>query len=338
MENGPSIDRFSKIERGVSYGWDGSNSSMTINAIYNWFPATAPVNIAFVQDETFAGSQFPQTKRDHAFVSESGPTYAAGPQANGKRISEFELDASGALINGPTSLIDYVGTGRSSVVALAAGPDGLYFSTLYEDSGSAGPTASGARIYRVRYVNPIVGDYDIDGDVDQDDRAVWADSFGSNLLLAADGNGNGVVDAADYTVWRDAFEAAQNAASAATIVAEPVVEEADEPVVVAYASAEVPADTAPVSEAPEESEPMRIAFASLAAPSLSAAPAPSESTSPSGSGELVEAELLLLVDLGPSATVEEAADTLALAAEENAEGEADDDLQAAFERLDLAVI
>ena len=208
VENGPSVDRFSKVEEGVSYGWNGSNASMMINAIYNWSPATAPVNIAFIQPGTFDGSQFPASMQDHAFVSESGPTYAAGPQGNGKRVTEFTLDANGDLVSGPTTLAEYVGTGRSSVVALAAGPDGLYFSSLYEDSGSAGPTSSGAKIYRIRYVNPIAGDYDIDGDVDLDDRTIWVNNFGSNLLLAADGNGNGVVDAGDYTVWRDAYEAA----------------------------------------------------------------------------------------------------------------------------------
>ena len=205
VENGPSVDRFAKVGRGDNLGWDGSNASMQIGALYNWSPATAPVNIAFVQPETFAGSQFPASMQDHAFVSESGPTYASGSQSNGKRITEFTLDANGDVVNGPDTLVEYVGTGRSSVVALAAGPDGLYFSSLYEDSGDSGPTASGARIYRVRYVNPLQGDYDIDGDVDQDDYTVWRESFGSDLLLAADGNDNSVVDSADYTVWRDAF-------------------------------------------------------------------------------------------------------------------------------------
>ncbi len=215
VENGPSVDRFSRAERGVSYGWNGSNQSMTVNAIYNWSPATAPVNLAFVQPETFAGSQFPASMQDHAFVTESGPTYAAGSQANGKRITEFVLNATGGLVTGPDALIEYVGVGRSTVAALAAGPDGLYFSSLYEDTGDSGPTATGARIYRVRYINPISGDYDIDGDVDQDDYDTWAGSYGSNLLLAADGNRNGRVDAGDYTVWRDAYDAAQAATIAA---------------------------------------------------------------------------------------------------------------------------
>lgn len=48
-----------------------------------------------------------------------------------------------------------------------------------------------------------VGDYDLDGEVEADDRLVWVDAFGSTTLLAADGSGNGTVDAADYTLWRD---------------------------------------------------------------------------------------------------------------------------------------
>lgn len=203
VENGPSVDRMSQVNPGVNYGWNGSNASMFVNAIYNWNPSHAPVNIAFVQQETFGGSQFPASMLDHAFVSESGPTYATGPQSQGKRLVEFTMDPSGNVVGGPTTLVEYVGEGKSTVVGLAAGPDGLYFTELYEDSGTGGPTGVGARIYRVRYINPLPGDYDIDGDVDDHDYLVWRNSFDSNLLLAADGNGNGIVDSADYTIWRD---------------------------------------------------------------------------------------------------------------------------------------
>ncbi|TWT85891.1 Soluble aldose sugar dehydrogenase YliI precursor [Posidoniimonas polymericola] len=215
VENGPSVDRFAQVNEGVNYGWDGSNASMQTFAIYNWAPSTAPVNITFVQPETFNGSQFPASFQDMAFIGESGPTYAAGPQANGKRVTQFELDANGDLVDGPNTLVEYVGVGRSSVVALAAGHDGLYFSELYEDTGEGGATGPGARIYRIRYVNQLAGDYDIDGDVDQDDYTVWRSTYGSNLLLAADGNGDGVVNAADYTVWRDNIGAALPAPSPA---------------------------------------------------------------------------------------------------------------------------
>jgi glucose/arabinose dehydrogenase len=202
VENGPSVDRMAQVNRGVNYGWNGSNQSMMINALYNWNPSHAPVNITFVQRETFNGSQFPAGKMDHAFVSESGPTYASGPQALGKRIVEFVLDANGNRVSGPTTIVEYQGTGQGSVVGLAAGPDGLYFTEMYEDSGANGPTAPGARIFRVRSVNPIQGDYNLDGVVDNNDYDMWRSTFGSDLLLGADGNRNGVVDTADYVLWR----------------------------------------------------------------------------------------------------------------------------------------
>jgi len=233
-----------QVNRGVNYGYNGSDASMQTNAIYNWVPSHAPVNITFVQPQTFAGSQFPAGKQDHTFVSESGPTYAGGPQANGKKLVEFVLDANGNRVSGPTTLVEYRGTGQASIVGLAAGPDGLYFTELYEDSGANGATAPGARIFRVRYVNPIAGDYDINGLVDQNDYAVWRANYGSNLLLAADGNRNGVVDTADFVIWRKAFGAAPATGAQTAAAATAVLARASEPV----------SDIAP-SSSPEEPRP-----------------------------------------------------------------------------------
>jgi glucose/arabinose dehydrogenase len=150
VENGPSTDRFARIVAGRNYGWRGNNSDMTTFALYNWTPSVAPVNIAFIQPETFNGSGFPAEKMGHAFISESGPTYAAGPVANGKRISEFVLDAQGNLVDGPLPLIEYNGTGQGTVVPLAAGPDGLYFSEFYKDFKAGSPIDRGARILLVK--------------------------------------------------------------------------------------------------------------------------------------------------------------------------------------------
>ena len=152
VENGPSVDRFSKIVAGRNYLYNGSDTSMTNFALYTWSPATGPVNLAFIQPETFGGSGFPADKFGHAFVSESGSTYATGISTRGKRITEFVLDASGNRIGGPTNLIEYSGNGKATVVALAAGPDGLYFSDFYKDQNYTSPIDRGANILRVRYV------------------------------------------------------------------------------------------------------------------------------------------------------------------------------------------
>ena len=158
-----------------------------------------------MQDQHFAGSQFPAEMQDIAFITESGPTYAGGPQSNGKRISMFELDAAGNVVGQPGTLVQYVGTGRSSVAGLAPGPDGLYFTSTVRRLGQRWPHCVGRQDLPCPVRQSARRDYDIDGDVDNDDYAVWRQSYGSDLLLAADGNGDGVVNAADYTVWRDAL-------------------------------------------------------------------------------------------------------------------------------------
>ncbi len=151
-ENGPSVDRLAKVVAGRNYLYDGSDASMKNFAAYNWPISVAPVNIAFVQTATFGGSGFPVEHQDHAFVTESGPTYAPGPQALGKRISEFSFDLDGNLLSGPVPLIQYVGAGRATCTALAAGPDGLYFADLYKDFGAVTPVDAGANVFRIRYV------------------------------------------------------------------------------------------------------------------------------------------------------------------------------------------
>ncbi len=152
VENGPSIDRICQVVRGRNYLWNGSDASMLNFAIYNWNPAVGPVNMAFIQPSTFGGSGFPAAKFDHMFISESGPTWASGPQNDGKRISEFVLNSAGARVSGPTPLIEYTGSGKASVVALAAGPDGLYFSDFYKDLDFVSPIDRGSNILRVRFV------------------------------------------------------------------------------------------------------------------------------------------------------------------------------------------
>ncbi len=161
VENGPSVDRFARVVRGRNYLWDGSDASMSNFAIYNWSPAHAPVNIAFVQQSTFGGSQFPAAKLDHAFVAESGPTYGTGPQPLGKRISEFVLDSAGNLLSGPATLVEYNGSGKASCVGLAAGPDGLYFTDMYKDIDYQSPIDPGANIMRIRYVGAAAFSADV---------------------------------------------------------------------------------------------------------------------------------------------------------------------------------
>jgi len=62
------------------------------------------------------------------------------------------------------------------------------------------------------------GDYNGDGDVDDDDYSMWRSTFGSISASGSYGNGNSVVDAADYVVWR---KFASSPSQYATAVPEP---------------------------------------------------------------------------------------------------------------------
>ena len=157
VENGPSVDRLARVDEGANYTYDGSDASMRTGALYNWDPSHAPTNIAFTQPQTFGGSGFPASRMDHAFVAESGPTWATGPQLLGKRIVEFAPDeGSGELGGHPHALVEYTGTGKATAAGLAAGPDGLYFTELYRDQGWTSAIDPGARLLRIRYGPPAI--------------------------------------------------------------------------------------------------------------------------------------------------------------------------------------
>lgn len=155
VENGPQIDRLFRVVAGRDYQWRGNNGDMFWYALYNWTMPVAPVNIAFVQPQTFGGSGFPSDKMNYAYVTQSGSTWAAGPQARSKCITEFYFAPGGLRVSGPTTLVKYNGSGRASVAALAAGPDGLYFSDLYKDLNYTSPIERGANILRIKYVGTV---------------------------------------------------------------------------------------------------------------------------------------------------------------------------------------
>ncbi|MEV4416424.1 PQQ-dependent sugar dehydrogenase [Catellatospora sp. NPDC049609] len=169
VENGPGAnDRLARITKGTDYEWDGDVGDMRKKALYYWERTHAPVNIAFTEQSDHHAGGFPEDKWGHAFVSESGPTYATGPQEKGKRIVEFSFNGDGSVA-APKTLVEYNGGGKTTVAGLAVGQDGLYFTGLYPDSG-ADPTKAGAKIYRVRYApqqdaSPVTlyGDRDFKG-------------------------------------------------------------------------------------------------------------------------------------------------------------------------------
>lgn len=170
VENGASRDRFTMLVRDRNYLYDGSNTSMNNyniawsptgtfeNGALDWDPAPAPVNMTFVQPSTYGGSNFPASKQGRAYVSLSGATHGTGPSSLGDSIQEWIINPDGTRrVSAPNEppnprlLIRYEGPGYSTAAAIAAGPNGLYFSTLYPDA-NPDATAPGAKVLRVVYV------------------------------------------------------------------------------------------------------------------------------------------------------------------------------------------
>ncbi|MBZ0113412.1 MAG: PQQ-dependent sugar dehydrogenase, partial [Thermoanaerobaculia bacterium] len=159
-ENGPIVDRLARVHRGWSYGWDadqdghGTNADMSLHASYSWGPPPhAPVGLAFVQPSRFVGSSFPESAQHLGFVTEFGQGYIPGMVTTGKRISAFRFDSDGSLAEAPTPWVEYIGYARSTLLALEAGPDGLYFAEFFiDDPLSTNPVARGSRLWRLRWV------------------------------------------------------------------------------------------------------------------------------------------------------------------------------------------
>lgn len=144
--NGPERDdRLVKVEAGGNHGWP---NSLLPGAIHIWNPTVAPTAVAFCN-----GSGFPETLQGLLFVGLSGPTYHPGITSRGKRIEMFGLNENGQVISREI-FMNYNGGGRATVVGVAFGPDGLYFTDLYGEEGFDFNGQTQANVYRVYYDPP----------------------------------------------------------------------------------------------------------------------------------------------------------------------------------------
>lgn len=113
-------------------------------------------------------------------------------------------------MSGPMPLIEYNGAGKATAVALAAGPDGLYFSDFYRDLHFNSPIDPEARILRICYAG-LPGDANCDGAITCADinpfllalgaRTAYESAYPGCHWLAADCNGDGNVTYADINAF-----------------------------------------------------------------------------------------------------------------------------------------
>jgi hypothetical protein len=97
----------------------------------------------------------------------------------------------------------------NTISTAAVGATGVYAADVDGD-GDLDAISASLTDYKVAWYenqNPSLADYNVDGDVDNDDYEYWTTHFAENSDpgLTADGNGDLVVDAADYVVWRKIY-------------------------------------------------------------------------------------------------------------------------------------
>ncbi len=144
VDNGKHTDRLAQVERAGDYGWTGEVGSTAVNASFVWTPTVSPCGMAFVEDAAKLGFGSP----DSLFVALYGPPGAVGAN-HAKRIVEFRFDPATGLVKGvPKPFVQYVGDEKTTVLGLAVGDDGLYFTDFFGASIEIDATGAGS-LWRV---------------------------------------------------------------------------------------------------------------------------------------------------------------------------------------------
>lgn len=140
-DNGPSNDRFIRVEAGDDFLYDGSNESIAMNSLYMWNQSVSPVQMDY-NPEQLAKLRFPNPWHESFMIALSGtPTAPLGKSDKGtKSVVSLGIDIkTGKVDRPPMTLLNYIGEGSQLPVGLSIGPDGLYIAPLLPDSEGNSP-------------------------------------------------------------------------------------------------------------------------------------------------------------------------------------------------------
>jgi len=138
-DNGKMTDRLIRLAAGASYGWDGSEESMRANALFSWRPSVSPCGLTFLREPVLGANT-----ANRMYVACYGPPTIVG-RNHSKMILEFELGSKQRLLSSvPVPLVQNVGDDRMTVLGLAEGPDGLYFTDFFGATDGTKPEGAGS--------------------------------------------------------------------------------------------------------------------------------------------------------------------------------------------------
>lgn len=178
VDNGKNIDRLVEIRRGASYGWNGDFNSTRLNALWTWGPVnnTAPVGMVFLHRPALGDNSL-----GRCYVATYGPPGARG-ETQGKSLLEFTVAAdSGLLATTPTVILRYRGTKQATILGLAEGSDGIYFTDFFGES-TGEPESPVGNVWRL---TPSVATASAPAGADHDTAGLAPAERGERLFLRA---------------------------------------------------------------------------------------------------------------------------------------------------------
>ncbi len=144
-DNGERIDRLVHLRRGVDYCWDGTDDSTRVNALYTWGPElnVSPCGTTFLRTDVLG----PGT-RGRLVIGAFGQAIPAG-RHKPKMLLEATIDPATSLLAAlPTPLLQYTGQTKATVLGVAEGPDGVYFTDFFGETNAAFQRGAG-RVFKL---------------------------------------------------------------------------------------------------------------------------------------------------------------------------------------------
>ena len=206
-----SREEVNLIEAGANYGWPHWEGEIervpnpVAGAIQPVFQYDHDDGISVIAGFRYRGSDLVNSLEDFVFADFLGSGDRAGSRLfygdpNDGQEFEFIIDPKGPLFNNLNDPVDLM-------------PERI-FSVGQDENGELLLLATGKRLtggqdgYVIRVKHALLGDFDDDGLVDDEDLEDWVDGYGTTSAIPSDGDADGdeLVTGIDFLLWQREVE------------------------------------------------------------------------------------------------------------------------------------